>query len=110
MAESAGTTTASVADAFTHLIQRLQQNRPHHMPSWHLADALDFEDRAEHLRRLLVDVETYVRAVMVDMKRSANIHVDCDGVDYMSDMRDDLVGTLQNCADHLRGIYSGRAA
>jgi hypothetical protein len=38
------------------------------MPNWHVADPLDFEDRAEHLRRLLLDVEVYVKAVMQDMK------------------------------------------
>jgi hypothetical protein len=36
-----------------HLIQRIITNKPHHMPGWHLADALDFEDRAEHLRHTL---------------------------------------------------------
>jgi hypothetical protein len=109
MAESAHSTTASIADAYTHLIQRLQQNRPHHMPVWHLAEALDFEDRAEHLRRLLVDVETYTRAVMVDMACSSNIHVDTDVTGGISDLRGDVVGTLLNAAEELRGFY-GRAA
>jgi hypothetical protein len=62
-AESAHTPIASVTDAHAHLIQRIITNKPHHMPGWHLADALDFEDRAEHLRRLLVATEDYVRAV-----------------------------------------------
>jgi hypothetical protein len=107
-AESAHTTIASVTDAYAHLIQRLQQNRPHHMPVWHLADALDFEDRAEHLRRLLVDVETYARAVMVDMKRSSNVYVDTDVTGCLSDTRGDMVGSLLNAAGELRGY--GRAA
>jgi hypothetical protein len=107
-AESAHTTIASVTDAHAHLIQRIITNKPHHLPSWHLADALDFEDRAEHLRRLLVDVETYVRAVMVDMARSSNIHVDTDVTGCLSDMRGDVVGSLLNAADEVRGY--GRAA
>jgi hypothetical protein len=108
-ADSPNTTSPSVADAYAHLIQRLQQNRPHHLPAWHLADALDFEDRAEHLRRLLVDVETYTRAVMVDMARSSNIHVDTAVTGGISDLRGDVVGTLLNAAEELRGFY-GRAA
>jgi hypothetical protein len=49
-AESAHTTIASVTDAHAHLIQRIITNKPHHLPGWHLADALDFEDRAAHPR------------------------------------------------------------
>jgi hypothetical protein len=79
-AESAHTTIASVTDAHAHLIQRIITNKPHHMPGWHLADALDFEDRAEHLRRLLAAVEDYTRAVLVDMKRSSSVYVDTDAV------------------------------
>jgi hypothetical protein len=110
MADSAHTTTASVTDAHAHLIQRIITNKPHHMPGWHLADALDFEDRAEHLRRLLVDVETYTRAVLVDMARSSNVHVDTDITGGISDLRGDVVGTLLNAADDLRGVAHGRAA
>jgi hypothetical protein len=80
------------------------------MPGWHLADALDFADRAEHLRRLLVDVETYTRAVMVDMARSSNVYVDTHVTGGISDLKGDVVGTLLNCADDLRGVAHGRAA
>lgn len=107
-AESAHTTIASVTDAHAHLIQRIITNKPHHMPGWHLADTLDFEDRAEHLRRLLIAVEDYTRAVLVDMKRSSNVYVDTDVTGCLSDTRGDMVGSLLNAADELRGF--GRAA
>jgi hypothetical protein len=108
-AESAHTTIASVTDAHAHLIQRIITNKPHHMPGWHLADALDFEDRAEHLRRLLVATEDYVRAVLVDMKRSSNVNVDIkDMTGCISDLKGDVVGSLLNAADKIRGY--GRAA
>jgi hypothetical protein len=42
----------SVQDAQIALIGRLQQNRPHPMAGWHVANALDFEDRATHLQRI----------------------------------------------------------
>jgi len=80
------------------------------MHGWHLADALDFEDRAEHLRRLLIATEDYVRAVMVDMARSSNIYVDTDVTGGISDLRGDVVGTLLNAADDLRGVAYRRAA
>jgi hypothetical protein len=107
-AESAHTTIASVTDAHAHLIQRIITNKPHHMPGWHLADALDFEDRAEHLRHTLEAVEDYVRAVLVDMKRSSNVYVDTDVTGCLSDTRGDMVGSLLNAAGELRGY--GRAA
>jgi hypothetical protein len=107
-AESAHTTIASVTDAHAHLIQRIITNKPHHMPGWHLADALDFEDRAEHLLRLLIATEDYVRAVMVDMARSSNVYVDADVTGCISDMKGDVVGGLLNAAETLRGY--GRAA
>jgi hypothetical protein len=80
------------------------------MHGWHLADALDFEDRAEHLRRLLIATEDYVRAVMVDVARWSNIYVDTDVTGGISDLRGDVVGTLLNAADDLRGVAYGRAA
>jgi hypothetical protein len=100
---------SDVLGAHRHLIERLQQNRPHHMQGWHLADALDFEDRAEHARRLLIAVEDYIRALMVDTARSSNIYVDTDVTGGISDLRGDVVGTLLNAAEELRGFY-GRAA
>jgi hypothetical protein len=110
-ADSPDTRSApAILGAHAHLIERLQQNRPHHMHGWHLADALDFEDRAEHLRRLLIATEDYVRAVMVDMARSSNIYVDTDVTGGISDLRGDVVGTLLNAADDLRGVAYRRAA
>jgi hypothetical protein len=108
-ADSLDTTIASIADAHALLIQRIITNKPHHMPPWHVADALDFEDRATHLQRMLEAVEDYVRTVMEDMKRSANIFVDAEVTGGISDLRGDVVGTLRNCADDLRNGM-GRAA
>jgi hypothetical protein len=109
MADSARTTVASIADAHLALIGRLQQNRPHHMHGWHVADALDFEDRATHLQRTLEAVEDYVRAVMADTKAHANIHVDADVTGGISDFNGDVVGELLRCAEDLAGGI-GRAA
>jgi hypothetical protein len=110
-ADSPVTRTApTILGAHAHLIERLQQNKPHHMHDWHLADALDFEDRAEHARRLLIAVEDYVRALMVDTARSSNIYVDTDVTGSIADMRGDVVGTLLNAAEELSGVAHGRAA
>jgi hypothetical protein len=108
-ADLTDTIPASVLGAHAHLIQRLQQNRPHHMHGWHLADALDFEDRAEHLRRACIAFEDYVRAVLVDTASHSNVHVDVkDVTGIISDMQGDVVGALLNAADEVRGY--GRAA
>jgi hypothetical protein len=104
-ADSPDTRIAStIIGAHAHLLERLQQNRPHHMHGWHLADALDFEDRAEHLRRLLIATEDYVRAVLVDMARSSNIYVDTNVTGGISDLRGDVVGTLLNAAERIQSI------
>jgi hypothetical protein len=101
-ADSLNSTTASVTDAHAHLVQRVITNKPHHMQVWLVADALDFEHRAEHLRRLLIATEDYVRAVMVDMARSSNIYVDTDVTGGISDLRGDVVGTLLNAAERIQ--------
>jgi hypothetical protein len=102
-------TAPSVLGAHAHLIERLITNRPHHMPGWHLADALDFEDRAEHLRRLWIAVEDYTRAVLVDTAASSNVGLDIKNLTgIISDTQGDVVGCLLNAADEVRGY--GRAA
>jgi hypothetical protein len=101
---------ASIATAHARLAEHIRTNLPHHIPNWHVADYVDFDDRAEHLRQLLVEVEVYVRAAMQDIKDHANIRVDvkvADGI--LSDTRGDIVGELLNCADDLRNGM-GRAA
>jgi hypothetical protein len=100
----------TLADAHAQLVAKLISNKPHPMRSCHVADALDFEDRATHLQRLLEAVEGYVATVMADMKASANIFVDADVTGGISDFKGDVVGTLLNCADGLRGVPHGRAA
>jgi hypothetical protein len=107
--EPRATSSPTLADAHALLVQRILTNKPHPMRSWHVADALDFEDRATHLRRLLEAVEHYVAAVMEDTKDHANIYVDADVGGCISDMKGDVVGTLLNCADDLRNGM-GRAA
>lgn len=104
------TTPASVSDAHALLIQRIITNKPHHMHGYHVADALDFEDRATHLQRTLEAIEDYVRAVMTDTKAHAHVFVDADVTGGISDLKGDVVGTLLNCADDLRGVAHGRAA
>jgi hypothetical protein len=107
--ESPATGSPTLTDAHAQLIARILTNKPHPMRSWHVADVLDFEDRATHLQRTLEAVENYVRTVMADIKSHANIFVDADVTGGISDLRGDVVGELLRCADDLReGI--GRAA
>jgi hypothetical protein len=107
--EHRAASSPTLADAHAQLVARILTNKPHPMRSWHLADVLDFEDRATHLQRTLEAVEDYVRAVMTDIKSHANIYVDADVTGGISDLRGDVVGELLRCADDLReGI--GRAA
>lgn len=106
-ADSANTTTASIADAHALLVLRVINNKPDHMPNWCIASSFDFEDMAEHLRRLLVDVETYVAAAVRDIASKSAVRIDTDVGGCISDMRGDVVGTLLNAAEDMR---EGRAA
>jgi hypothetical protein len=100
----------TVRAAYARLAEHLRSNLPHHIPSWHVADHVDFDDRAQHLDDLLAAVGIYALSVMQDTKSHANIRVDTPNIiGAFEDLRGDIVGELRNCADDLRNGM-GRAA
>jgi hypothetical protein len=100
----------TVRAAHARLAEHLRTNLPHHIPNWHAADHVDFDDRAQHLDDLLAAVGIYALSVMQDTKSHANIRVDIPNIiGAFEDLRGDTAGQLRNCADDLRNGM-GRAA
>jgi hypothetical protein len=106
-ANSLNSITASVTDAHAHPVQRVITNKSHHMHARLVADALDFERRAEHLRRLLTAVSLYVDTAPEDIARSSNIEIDCKYlIGYLEDFTADVCGTLKNAAERIQSVVA----
>lgn len=102
--------TDSILDSHRHLIARLTANKPCHIHNWHIADDLDFDDRAAHLKSLLIAVGDYVRTSLKDIEVKANVRIDVTYLQaIMNDCASEIVGSLENAADEVRG-YDRRAA
>lgn len=88
--------------AFSDLLVRIADNHPARIIG--NADAADLEERAVHIETLLQDVTAYVAAVWSDTKDSTHVAIDARILNCLSDASSDLVGTLRNAADDLKGI------
>lgn len=94
---------ASLTGAHAHLIERITQNKPAALNPWYIADADDFTERAEHLRRVFLAVEDYVLAAVNDIAASSNAVVDKKYLlGCLADLTGEIVGSLENTADDLR--------
>jgi hypothetical protein len=99
----------TILDSHRHLMARLTTDKPCHIHNWHIADDLDFDDRAAHLKSLMAAVGDYVRTALKDIEAKANVRIDVTYLEaMMSDTAAEIVGSLENAADELRGY--GRAA
>lgn len=104
-ADSHLTLTAS----HSRMVEYIRQNTPHVIHNWHLADSVDFDDRGAHIDQLLLEVVSYLRAAVQDIKSKAN--VDCgdalDLVKALDDCRGDLVGQFIHMSERVReGNYA----
>lgn len=90
-----------VSTAFSDLLVALDDNHP--VTIIGEADSADMDERAEHVQRLLGDVETYLEAVLADAKhRTSGIKFDVNVMGILSDIRGDLVGTFRIAAEQMR--------
>lgn len=88
---------------YAKLMERIAENSPHTILG--LADNADLDERADHLHRLLADVEKYVLALLKDCQSSSNTRIDCSTsvTGCISDLSGDVCGALLNAAADLRG-------
>lgn len=91
----------TILDAHAHLIERIEANKPCHLNPAHLADADDINERAEHIRFLMMAVTDYVRVAVKDIDDSSN-HIDAKYIyGYLDDLTSEIVGALRNAADDI---------
>src|SRR5271170_2596266 len=94
------TNPSSILGAHAHLVERLRENKPAPLRAWFLADAHDFEDRAEHLRTLLIAVGDYVQAAVNDIASYSNAPVDKKCIaGCLADLGAEVVGSLSFTAE-----------
>ena len=66
------------------------------------ADAIDLEDRADHLNELLNALSAYLTAILNDTTQNVPGGLDLRQVDaLLSDLASDVTGTLQHAADRM---------
>jgi hypothetical protein len=64
------------------------------------ADAVDLEDRADHLKRVLEAVSVYVTTILDDTAQNVPGGLDLRGIDsLLSDLTFNVTGTIQRAAD-----------
>jgi hypothetical protein len=94
-------TFSTVQTAHLDLVARLATSRPHQIVA--IADRVDIEERAEHVRDVLGAVLSYVGAVVADTNHNLPIGL-LDGAYVMrsiSEVAGDIAGALLNAADDL---------
>jgi hypothetical protein len=62
------------------------------------ADGADIEERAEHLRKVLDAVTSYVKAVVSDTRYHAACSID-DETGFLANAASDIVGALRNAGE-----------
>jgi hypothetical protein len=68
------------------------------------ADAIDLEDRADHLNTLLSALSVYVTVVLDDTAQNVPGSLDLrDTEGVLADLASDLTGAIQNAADDMAG-------
>jgi hypothetical protein len=68
------------------------------------ADALDFEDRADHLNTVLSALSVYVTVILDDTAQNVPGSLDLrDAEAVLTDLRSDVTGAIQYAADGMAG-------
>jgi hypothetical protein len=98
----ANSSIRSVHAAHAEFIAKLADHPPRPIPIY--ADAIDLEDRSDHLSRVLNAVSTYVTAMVDDAAQNAPSNVElCNIEAILSDLASDLTGAIQRAADDMAG-------
>ena len=91
--------------AFSDLLVRLANDPPPTIVGE--ADAVDLEECAEHMQKLLQNVERYITAVLADMQRRVSgVNIDVNVLGILSDTRGDIVDTLNIAAEQMREEFA----
>ena len=88
--------------AHAALVAALMKDPPRPIPIY--PHAIDLEDRANHLKRMLNAVTVYVTAILDDTAQNVPGGLDLGPIEaLLSDLAAEVNGTLHNAADALPG-------
>jgi hypothetical protein len=92
--------TSPVRVAHAEFVAALAGHPPRPVPID--ADAIDVEDRADHLNKVLNTLSAYLTAVLDDTARNVPGGLDLSQVDALrSDLASDMSGTLQHAVERM---------
>jgi hypothetical protein len=102
--DRAGTkpSASPVPTAYTEFIAALAGHPPRTIPL--NADAIDLEDRADHLSKVLGVLSAYVAVILDDTAQNASGRIDFRDVEaVLADLASDVTGAIQRAADGMAG-------
>jgi hypothetical protein len=98
----ASANVSPVGQAHAKFVAALAGHPPRPIPLE--ADALDLEDRADHLNRVLSQLSVYLTLILDDTAQNAPGRVElCDAEAVLADLASDVTGAIQHAADDMAG-------
>jgi hypothetical protein len=99
---SATPSTSPICSAHEKFVATLVASRPRSIPID--ADAIDLEDRADHLGKVFSALSAYVAVVLDDTAQNVSGRLDLrDAEAILADLASDVTGTIQRAADDIAG-------
>ena len=97
---SAKPSTNPVQAAYADFVAAVAGHPPRSIPVY--ADAVDLEDRADHLRNVLTALSVYLTVILDDTAKNVAEGLDLGQVDALvSDLASDVTAPLQHAADRM---------
>jgi len=92
--------TNPVQAAYTDFVAALAGHPPRPIPVY--ADAVDLEDRADNLQKVITALSVYLTVILDDTAQNVPDGLDLGQVDaLLSDLASDVTGTLQHAAERM---------
>jgi hypothetical protein len=99
---STGPTRSPVAAAYTEFLAALADHPPGPIPVD--ADAIDLEQRVDHLNAVFGELHSYLAIILDDTAQNAPGGLDLtDAEAILADLASDLTGAIQRAADEMAG-------
>jgi hypothetical protein len=102
--DRAGTksSTSPIRAAHAEFVAALARHCPHPIPLD--PNAVDLEDRADHLKNVFAALSLYVSAILDDTAQNVPGRLDLDHIDaVLSDLASDVIGTIRHAAEGMAG-------
>jgi hypothetical protein len=94
--------TSPVRAVHAEFVAVLAENPPRTIPLD--ADAIDLEDRADHLGKVLSALSAYVTVILDDTAQNVPSRLDLPHIEaVLADLASDVTGTIQHAAEDIAG-------